>query len=1020
MLRFESIEAAYKKKWSRESIGVELKNFHFIMKTTKIINQTKVNNKSVSKTAKNKTTDNMENEDFPIVGIGTSAGGLETLEQFFSKMPEKTGMAFVIVQHLDANHVSMMPELLQRMTTMKVFQITDYLKVKPNCVYVIPPNKTISLLNGFLHLFAPIETEGLRLPIDIFFRSLAEDKKEKSIGVILTGMGLDGSLGIKAIKEKNGIVLVQDPETAKFDSMPRSAVKGVMADIIAPVEELPAKLIHLLQFMPSKKRDLEIDSTNKSNLDKIIILLREQTGHDFSSYKKNTLFRRVERRKGIHNINKIENYVRFMQENPKETEILFKELLIGVTSFFRDTEVWEKLKEVVLPEMLEKLPDGTVLRAWVSGCSTGEEAYSLAIIFNEILEKSQKKRDINLQIFATDLDLEAIEKARKGVFPPNITVDVSPERLSRFFINENNGFRVNNAIREMVVFAHHNVIKDPPFTKLNLLTCRNMLIYMEPELQKKIIRLFNYSLNPGGIMVLGSAETLGADTEGFNVIDANLKIFKRSSLSKTSNLLDFPSSFSINNKIKPEILATPINEENIQTLADQIIINDFAPASVLVSEKGDIIYITGRTGKYLEPLAGKANWNIFAMLRDDLRLELPIAFQKALKNYEPVTLRKIKIENYGNEQYIDITIQQIEKPATLKGKVMVVFKDLPKIEESQIVNLKKSTNKREKELEIELHQCYEDLKRLKDEMNNSEEEIKTTYEELQSTNEELQSTNEELTTSKEEMQSLNEELHTVNIELQNKVTDYVQANNDMKNLLNSTEIATLFLDKDLNIRRFTDTITNIYKVRNTDIGRPITDLVTDLQYPEIIIDSKQVIKTLNFIEKSISTKDGRWFDVKIMPYRTLDDHIEGLVLTFNDVTKFKQVELELKEANDKLQKSDETRYRQLFKIAKEGILVIDAATGKVTDVNPYLVELLGQSKKQFIEKEIWSIGVFKKLIPSIDAFKKMVQEEFIHYDDLEIITADKKTIVLELIGDTYIADDKKTIQFLFRHSKNKD
>jgi two-component system CheB/CheR fusion protein len=802
--------------------------------------------------------------------------------------------------------------------------------------------------------------------------------------------------------------------------MPRSAVKAVIADIIAPVEELPTKLIHFLQFMPSKKRDIEIDNTNKSYLDKIIILLREQTGHDFSSYKKNTLFRRVERRKSIHNINKIENYVRFMQENPKETEILFKELLIGVTSFFRDTEVWKKLKEVVLPEMLEKLPDGTVLRAWVSGCSTGEEAYSLAIVFKEVLEKFKKKRNLKLQIFATDLDLEAIEKARKGVFPPNIAVDVSPEHLSRFFINNINGYRVNTAIREMVVFAHHNVIKDPPFTKLNLLTCRNMLIYMEPELQKKIIRLFNYSLNPGGIMVLGSAETLGVDNEEFDVIDANLKIFKRSSLSKTSSLLDFPSSFSINNKIKTKILATPINEENIQTLADQIIINDFAPASVLVSEKGDIIYITGRTGKYLEPIAGKANWNIFAMLRNDVRLELPIAFQKALKNYEPVTLRKIKIENYGNEQYVDIIIQQIEKPATLKGKVMIVFKDLPKIEESQVLNLKQSSNKREKELEIELQQCYEDLKRVKEEMHNSEEEIKTTYEELQSTNEELQSTNEELTTSKEEMQSLNEELHTVNIELQNKVTDYVQANNDMKNLLNSTEIATLFLDKELNIRRFTDPITNIYKVRNTDIGRPITDLMTDLQYPEIVIHSKQVIKTLNFIEKSISTTDGRWYDVKIMPYRTLDDHIDGLVLTFNDVTKFKQLELDLKEANEKLQKSEETRYRHLFKTAKEGILVLDADTGKVIDVNPYLVELLGESKKQFIGKEIWSIGLFKKLIPSIDAFKKLVREEFIHCDDLEITTADNKTIVLEFNGDTYIADDKKIIQCLFRLNENKD
>jgi two-component system CheB/CheR fusion protein len=993
------------------------------MKTTKIINQTKVKDNSVSITAKNKTTDKLENNDFPIVGIGASAGGLETLEQFFSKMPEKTGMAFVIVQHLDPNHKGMMPELLQRMTSMKVMQVTDCLKVKPNCVYVIPPNKSMSLLNGFLHLFTPIEKQGLRLPIDIFFRSLAEDRQEKSIGIILSGMGSDGSLGIKAIKEKNGIVLVQDPETAKFNGMPRSASEAIMADVIAPVEELPAKLIHFLKFMPSTKADPEIDSTNKSNLDKIIILLREHTGHDFSSYKKSTLFRRIERRKGVHNINKIENYVRFMQENPKETEILFKELLIGVTNFFRDAEVWKKLKEEVLPEMLEKLPDGSVLRAWVTGCSTGEEAYSLAIIFKEVLENLKKERNLNLQIFATDLDLEAIEKARKGVFPPNIVVDVSPERLSRFFINDNKGYRVNATIREMVVFAPHNVIKDPPFTKLNLLTCRNMLIYMEPELQKKIIRLFNYSLNPGGIMVLGSAETLGTDNEGFDIIDAKLKIFKRSSLSKTSGLLDFPSSFSINNKIKPKILTTPIIEENIQTLADQILLHRFTPASVLVSEKGDIIYITGRTGKYLEPIAGKANWNIFAMLRDDLRLELPIAFQKALKNYQPVILRKIKVENYGNEQYVDVTIQQLEKPAALKGKVMIVFKDLPEMTASKVINLKQnkqSSNKREKELEIELQQCLENLQTTREEMQTSEEELKTTNEELQSTNEELQSTNEELTTSKEEMQSLNEELQTVNIELQSKVTDYVQANNDMKNLLNSTDIATLFLDKELNIRRFTDPITNIYKVRNTDIGRPITDLMTDLQYPEIVIHSKQVIKTLNFIEKSISTTDGRWYDVKIMPYRTLDDHIDGLVLTFNDVTKFKQLELDLKEANEKLQKSEETRYRHLFKTAKEGILVLDADTGKVIDVNPYLVELLGESKKQFIGKEIWSIGLFKKLIPSIDAFKKLVREEFIHCDDLEITTADNKTIVLEFNGDTYIADDKKIIQCLFRLNENKD
>jgi two-component system, chemotaxis family, CheB/CheR fusion protein len=972
---------------------------------------------SDSKTAKNNISGGFTNNDFPIVGIGASAGGLETLEQFFAKIPENTGMAFVIVQHLDPNHVGMMPELLQRMTKMTVFQVTDCLHVKPNCVYVIPPNKSMSILNGTLHLFAPVETHGIRLPIDIFLRSLADDQQEKSIGIILSGMGSDGSLGVKAIKEKNGVVLVQDPETAKFYGMPRSAAVTVIADIVAPVEQLPSQLIDLLKFVPLSKTDAVLDSKNKSNIDKIIILLREQTGHDFSLYKKSTLFRRIERRKGIHHIEKIENYVRFMQENPKETEILFKELLIGVTNFFRDAAVWDKLKEEVLPEIIEKLPNGYVMRSWVTGCSTGEEAYSLAITFREVTDKIKKPRNISLQIFATDLDMEAIEKARKGVFPLNIVTDVSPERLARHFIGDNDGYRINAAIREMVIFAPQNVIKDPPFTKLDLLTCRNMLIYMEPELQKKIIRLFNYSLNPGGIMVLGTAETLGPDVEGFQTIDPKLKIFKRTALPIRTGLLDFPSSFSVTNKVKPENLKIPKSEENLQTLANQILLQRFAPASVMVSDKGDIVYITGRTGKYLEPVAGKANWNIFAMLRDGLRQDLPLGFQKALKNFEPVKLHNLKIENYGKDQFVDVTIQQIDKPEALHGKIIIVFNDLPesaKVNTANSTTGKQNSNLRNKELENELRQSLEDLQTIREEMQTSQEELKSTNEELQSTNEELQSTNEELTTSKEEMQSLNEELQTVNIELQTKVTDYVQANNDMKNLLNSTDIATLFLDKELNIRRFTDPITNIFKVRNTDIGRPFTDLVTDLQYPEIGIDAKEVIRNLIYIEKSTVTKDGRWFDIKIMPYRTLDDHIDGLVLTFNDVSKFKNMELELKEANEKLQKSKETRYRKLFETAKDGILILDADTGQITDVNPFLVELLGYSREQFIEKAIWNIGLFKDLVANIDKFKELQQKEFVRYDNLSMETIDGKKINVEFISNVYEVDNQKVVQCLVR------
>ncbi|MDT3739213.1 MAG: CheR family methyltransferase [Candidatus Kapabacteria bacterium] len=845
--------------------------------------------------------------DFPIVGIGASAGGLEALELFFENMPADCGIAFVVIQHLDPERVGIMPELLQRITTMPVYQVTDKLKVKPNCIFVIPPNKSMSLLNGFLHLFQPVESRGLRLPVDVFFRALADDRHEKSIGIILSGMGSDGSLGVKAIKDNHGIVLVQDPETAKFNSMPRSAIETVTADVVAPVEELPAKLIALLKFVPVTKNDSDSEIKSKSNLEKIIILLREQSGHDFSLYKKNTLFRRIERRKGIHQIEKIQSYVRFLQENPAEVDILFKELLIGVTSFFRDVSLWDMLRDKVLPELFNNLPDRYVMRVWVTGCSTGEEAYSLAMVFKESLDKVKKSKKISMQIFATDIDHEAIEKARKGIFPKSISDDVSSERLSRFFNVEGESYRINSSIREMVVFAPHNVIKDPPFTKLDILTCRNMLIYMEPELQKKLFSLYNYSLNPGGIMVLGTAETLGSHKDGFEEIDSKLKIFKRSDTSESTQLNDFPSSFYHSNKIVNEKRSSPKVIENIQTIADQILLQRFAPASVLVNDKGDILYITGRTGKYLEPVAGKANWNIYAMARDTLRQELPGAFRKAIQNIDPVILRNIKIGVNGGSQYVDVTIQRIESPDSVKGMVMVVFTDVPAVIEHEGANPKagkRNSTAQQKELELQLQRCYEDVQSAREEMQTSQEELQSTNEELQSTNEELQSTNEELTTSKEEMQSLNEELQTVNAELQSKLSDFVRANDDMKNLLNSTEIATLFLDKEMNIRRFTDHATKIFKLRTPDIGRPFTDIVTDLIYPDISNHAKKVISTLVFIESAVATLDERWFNVRIMPYRTLDDRIDGLVMTFADITTSKKLELELREANNVLKKNN--------------------------------------------------------------------------------------------------------------------
>ncbi len=835
---------------------------------------------------------------FPIVGIGASAGGLEALEQFISNVPENSGMAYIIIQHLDPTHKGMLPELLQRITGMQVFQVKDRMTVKPECVYVIPPNKSMSILKGVLHLFEPMESRGLRLPVDFFLRSLADDRNERSIGVILSGMGSDGSIGIRAIKEKNGVVVVQEPADAKYNSMPRNAIDSVLADIVAPASQLPVKLVQFLSHIPIVRSGLDTEIKDQSSLEKIIILLRTHTGNDFSFYKKNTIYRRIERRMSVHKIDKISSYVHFLQENPKEANILFKELMIGVTNFFRDPAIWEKLKTKVIPDYVRNLPEGSLLRAWVPGCSTGEEAYSLAIVFKEAIEKMDPSSRLSLQIFATDLDNDAVEIARKGIFPSNIATDVSPGRLNRFFSATDDGYRVITEIREMIVFAHHNIIMHPPFTKIDFLSCRNLLIYMDPVLQRKLLGMFYYSINNEGILILGSSETLGTQNHLFSAVDSKLKIYKRSVTDMVPELFDFPSSFSRSNPVNIEIPAPSKLVFNIQALADQLLLKHFSPAGVLVNENGDIIYISGRTGKYLEPAVGKANLNIFAMLREGLREEFPVAFRKAIMKKETIVLHDIRVGTNGDSHTINVNIKWIDKPESLFGTVLIIFSDVPETDSIRLPDKKGKkgiTGKRLSELEKELQHTREEMQSTLEEMQTSQEELKSTNEELQSTNEELQSTNEELTTSKEEMQSLNEELQTVNAELQSKVDEFSRVNNDMKNLLNSTDIATLFLDKELKIRRYTNQATKIFKFIKSDIGRPFTDQVSDLIYPELAADAVEVLRTLIFIQKQIPTGDGRWFFIRIMPYRTLDDRIEGLVITFINITDLKHAEIKLHE-----------------------------------------------------------------------------------------------------------------------------
>jgi len=836
---------------------------------------------------------------FPIVGIGASAGGLEALEQFLRNMTAQCGIAFVIVQHLDPTHAGIMPELLQRITAMKVFQVNDRMKVEPDCIYVIPPNRDMSILHGVLHLFEPTVARGLRLPIDFFFHSLAADRAEGSIGVILSGMGSDGTLGLKAIKEKGGAVLVQEPASARFDSMPRSVINAGLADIIAPAEELPGKIIAYLRHdIVIATPEPLLEEKDQSALDKVLILLRAKTGNDFSLYKKNTIYRRIERRMSAHQIERIAIYVSYLQENPQEVELLFKELLIGVTSFFRDPDVWLQVRKVAIPAILASHPGGGCIRAWSAGCSTGEEAYSLAISFIEALEAVKPNGHFTLQIFATDLNQDGIDFARRALYPAKVVSELSLEQLQRFFIKEGNGYRVGKEIREMVTFATQNAIMDAPFTKLDILICRNLLIYLTPELQNKLMPLFHYSLNTGGVLFLGSAESIGTLANHFEPLSIKSRLFRKRESLLSAELPSFPVLIAPQKPGFAKEITMMKPAANLQTLADQLLLQHFSPPAVLTNDKGDILYINGRTGKYLEPAAGKANGNIFAMIREELRFELGSAFQKALRQKGSVTVKGNKRVMDDATQAVDITVQAIQDPEALRGMIMIIFSEVTQLAEMRPSNASQNAatdNTSTIELKQELLQTREALQSTREEMHSSQEE-------LTSTNEELQSTNEELTTSREEMQSLNEELQTVNAEQQFKMDEFSRVNDDMRNLLNSTEIVTIFLDNKLHVRRFTTGADKLFKLIASDVGRPLSDIVTDLVYPEMAEESQNVLQTLVFSEKQIATADGRWFSVRIMPYRTTADVISGVVVTFTNITAAKTVEAELREENARLKR----------------------------------------------------------------------------------------------------------------------
>lgn len=830
----------------------------------------------------------------PIVGIGASAGGLETLEAFFSKMPPDVNISFVIIQHLSPKHKSIMASLLAKHTRMPVREIDDGMTIEPNCVYLNPPDKNVAVFNRTLHLMEPIKTGGINMAIDFFFRSLSEDQKEKAIGIIVSGTASDGTMGIKAVKGEGGMVMVQDPATAKYDGMPRSAIETGLVDFVLPVEKMPEMLIHYVKHPSLKPHDkIDLFETNvQGQLQKICALIRNTTGHDFSHYKQSTIQRRIERRLAVHQISNLTNYISYIQKNPIEVEALFNDLVIGVTGFFRDPEAYHALEQKVLLKLLKGKTRNESLRCWVVGCSTGEEAYSLAIIISELIERL--KINLNVQIFATDIDETAIEVARKGVYPDGIATDVSKERLSRFFTKNDGFFQIRKQIRDMVVFSIQSIIKDPPFSRLDLASCRNLMIYMDAALQKKIIPLFHYALNPGGNLFLGTSESIGEFTDFFQPISSKWKVFRRKD-SLTSGITDYSTkvTYGGQERVGSDDLSKTPAAKDIQALIEKVILDEYAPSGILVNDKYEILHFVGQTDKYLVPPTGKPSFNILSMARQDLKYKLTTTLHKALREKKRTTCKGVRIKDDGSLYEVDISISPLLDKGFPPGLMLVIFEEKTPDHTDENKNRKPGAKKRDserKQLEQDLKSTREYLQATIEELETSNEELKSTNEEMQSVNEELQSANEEMETSKEELQSTNEELTTVNSELQNKVDALSKASDDMNNLLAATGIASIFLDTNLCIKRYTPAAARIIKLIRTDIGRPLNDLKTSFPEINLVEQARKVLKDLNTLESEILSEDHIWYALKIIPYRTANNVIEGLVMTLINIQKVKQAD----------------------------------------------------------------------------------------------------------------------------------
>ena len=1115
----------------------------------------------------------------PIVGVGASAGGLEAFTQLLKRLPVDTGFGFVLVQHLDPQHESSLTQILARATAMPVIEVTNNLRVEANHVYVIPPNASLGMAHGVLKLQPRAQTRHALRSIDCFFESLAKDQHERAIGVILSGTATDGTLGLEAIKAEGGLTFAQD-DSARYDSMPRSAVAAGCVDFVLSPDGIAKELARIAKhpyvadgapetFTPAKTKSVaktvgrrkifrpsgtETGLAGRAGSDgyqKILLLLRNHSGVDFSLYKTATIHRRITRRMVLNKQNTVESYIGFLRGNPKELDALYSDALINVTSFFRNADAFDVLQRKIFPQLLKQGGDEP-LRVWVLGCSTGQEAFSLAIAFTECAEKSPHPR--KLQVFATDLNEANLEKARHGLYAKSVTQDVSPERLRRFFVEEEGGYRVIKPLRELVVFARQNLINDPPFSRMDLISCRNLMIYLEPSLQKKALPTFHYALKPEGYLFLGASESVGTFTDLFAPVDKKQKIFAKKAAPTLAFHLPVKNTGSAHPAPEKTPRAAPVpgkklagppdafrGELNAEREADRVTVNQFAPPSVLINADLQILQFRGPTGAFLEPPTGKASFDVLKMAREGLMLPLRAAINQAKKENKTARVEDVLVGSNGKTRRVNVEVVPLKN---LKERCfLVLFEDAEKRgpawpgpsspgEPGSVVRPvnKKEEASRAAGLERTLAETRDYLQSIQEQHEAANEELQSANEEGQSANEELQSLNEELETSKEELESTNEELTTVNEEMANRNTELNRLNSDLVNLQTSAKLAIILLGRDLTIRRFSAQAEKKFHLHAADLGKPISHIRHNLELPDLEAVIAEVIASVRETEREVQDRDGRWYSLRVRPYITLDNKVDGAVLVLVDINALKVAEQEVAHARDfaeaiigstrdpllildadlrvhkvnaafvsifkippaelvdhslleidhgrwdipelrkllqhvlpghrsfnnfevtrkfrhlgqrtmllnaralkqgsghrdkillglqdvtelmRIQarvKESELRYRRLFESAKDGILILDPQTRKITDANPFIVKFLGYTRAQLLKKELWEIGLLKDEAASQEAFRELKRNGFIRYEDLPLETKTGRHREVEFVSNLYEEGGTEVIQ----------